>query len=164
MKTTKTILFILAVFWVLAAGGGVVSATAGERHAGYYYPEDVTVEYYKSRARTLDGAGRRRRIGFVTALTGEQLSQPYPPNYVLFAKGEKAEKLILVALNDNAFSTLYQARALLALLTARARASQLFREYAVDDVFTFIDLLKLLGFRQLTVSDGVSFAHRYVIE
>ncbi len=164
MKMPNTILFILAVLLALPVAGTAMDAAAGERHAGYYYPKDVTVEYYKSRARTLDGAGRRRRIGFVTALTGEQLSQPFPPNYVLFAKGEEAEKLILVALNDSAFSTLYQARALLALLTARARASQLFREYAVDDVFTFIDLLKLLGFRQLTVSDGVSFAHRYVIE
>ena len=34
----------------------------------------------------------------------------------------------------------------------------------VEDTYTFLDLLKLLGYRQLTVSDGHSYAHQITIE
>ena len=54
-------------------------------------------------------------------------------------------------------------RALLAQLTARARQTPLFVQYRVEDRFTFLDLLKLLGFEQLTVTDGDTFAHQIEI-
>ena len=41
-----------------------------------------------------------------------------------------------------------------------ARQTELFKEFKVDDLFTFFDQLKLLGFEQLTVSDGKTYAHQ----
>ena len=67
-------------------------------------------------------------------------------------------------MRDDTYNTLYRMRALLAMLTARARTTPIFREYQVEDVFTFLDLLKLLGFRQITVTDGDRFAHQIRIE
>ncbi len=160
--------------WLAAAFGAVLGvvvalsatdlgAAQSDRHAGYYYPEP-TSEIYISRARQLPDTGRERRIAFITGITGEQLSRPYPPQYAIFAKGESAEKMIIVALNRGAIASLYQGRALLAQLTAVARATKFFREMAVEDYFTFFDLAKLLGFTRITISDGKSYAHRVELQ
>lgn len=135
-----------------------------ERHAGYYYPPLTSSETYKARSLPIRQAARETRLGFVTGLTHQQLARPYPPNFVLFAKGAQAEKMIIMAQGQHGFSGLYQARGLLAQLTAVARTSQIFRDYAVEDLFTFIDLARLLGFTQITISDGVSFSHRIEID
>jgi len=141
------------------------SATGGaERHAGYYYPEPPSVETYVARAVTLRSAGREMRIGFVTGMTAQQMTAAYPPQFAIFAKGEQAAKLFIVALNGDDFRTLFQARALLAQLTAVARASDLFREMGVEDFFTFFDMAKLFGFEQITVRDGDTFAHQVMLD
>ena len=92
------------------------------------------------------------------------MGNPYPPPFVLFAKGTEGEKMLITSLYDNGYNTLFRMRGLLALLTARSRSSPVFQEYEVQDVYTFLDLLKLLGFEQLTVTDGDKFAHRIYVE
>jgi hypothetical protein len=154
MKPAK--LALAAIVVLLAA----TSASADERHEGYYYPEISSREVYVSRAPKLEDSNRSRRIGFVTGLTKFIYDQPYPPQFAIFAKGDDAEKLIVVATGDGQFNTIYRARALFASLTALARLSPLFRDAAVEEYFTFFDLAKLLGFTQITVSDGDTFAHR----
>lgn len=158
-KTTKTVVAALLGALLLCE-----PAAARDRHAGYYYPEPQTHEEYVARAVTLADSNRTRRIGFVTQLTNELLTKPYPPQFVIFAKGAEAEKLIIVSLYDGAFDTLYRARALLAQLTSVARLSRIFQENRVEEIFTFFDLLKLLGFKQLTISDGDEFAHQVVFK
>ena len=154
MKPVK--LALAAIVVLLAA----TTASADERHEGYYYPEISSREVYVSRAPKLEDSNRSRRIGFVTGLTKFIYDQPYPPQFAIFAKGDDAEKLIVVATGDGQFNTIYRARALFASLTALARLSPLFRDTAVEEYFTFFDLAKLLGFTQITVSDGDTFAHR----
>lgn len=139
-------------------------AGAGDRHAGYYYPPPQTIETYHARADTLEDSDRTRRIGFVIQLTQQMLSNPYPPEFAVFAKGDEAEKLLIVAMRDGVIDTLYRARALLAMLTSVSRATPLFQEYGVADYFTFFDLLKILGFAQITISDGDGFAHQVLLE
>ena len=135
-----------------------------ERHAGYYFPIPATSEIYKARAKAFDDSNRKRRIFFITELTNQMMKNPYPPPFAIFPKGEHAEKLIITSLYDNSYNTLYRMRGLLAMLTTRSRATPIFQEYEVEDVFTFLDLLKLLGFKRLTVTDGDRFAHRIHIE
>ncbi len=149
---------------VLLWAGLLGSAWGGDRHAGYYYPEATSEETYVSQAALLPGSDRRRRILFITELTRQQLALPYPPDYALFAKGEEAEKLIITSLSANRLDTLYRLRGLLAMLTSQARATPIFAEFEVEDQFNFLDLLQLLGFSQLTVSDGEHFSHRIWIE
>lgn len=157
MKTRPIVLAGLVALFAATA------VSAEERHEGYYYPEISSTEVYVSRAVKLDDSSRSRRIGFVTGLTKFIYDQPYPPQFAIFAKGDDAEKLIVVATGDGQFNTIYRARALFASLTALARLSPLFREFAVEEYFTFFDLAKLLGFTQITVSDGDTFAHRIEI-
>ena len=140
------------------------SAWAGDRHAGYYYPEPASTEAYNARARTLAGADRTQRIAFVTGVTLKQRERPHPPVLAMFAKGEEAEKLIIVGLIDGRLDTIYRARAVLAMMTATARATPIFQEYQVEEIFTFLDLCKMMGFSQVTISDGKDFAHQILIE
>src|SRR5260221_3500648 len=64
---------------------------------------------------------RRERLLFVSATTQQQGSANYAPRYVMFAKGDQAEKLIIVGLDDETLGTIYRARALLAALSSLAR-------------------------------------------
>ncbi|WP_299620675.1 hypothetical protein [Pelagibius sp.] len=144
----------------LAAG----PAQAADRHAGYYYPEPTSREVYEARAYTLPEASRKARIAFVTGITSEQNKAPYPPTAAIFAKGTEAEKLIIVALSDERIDTVYRARAIFAQMTAVARLLPIFTELGVEDYFTFFDLVKMMGFKQITISNGREFAHQVSIQ
>lgn len=135
-----------------------------DRHEGYYYPTIKSRETYDSRAQSLPDSDRQRRLSFVSLLAQQQAERPYPPRYAMFAKGEEAEKFILVGFENSGINTIYRARALFAAMTNLARLTPLFQELQVDDLFTFFDLLKLLGFTQITVSDGDKFTHQITLK
>ena len=135
-----------------------------DKHAGYYYTNPKNIEIYKARAKTLAEANQFRRIAFVTAITQEQKQRPYPPTEVLFAKGNSSQKLIIVSLENGRLDTLYRVRAYLASLTAAARTTPAFQKARVKDGLTFFDLAHMLGFEQVTVSDGDKFTHQVIFE
>ncbi len=148
---------------LLLAGASCVQAD--DRHADYYYPAPQSSEVYEARAEVLPEASRRSRIAFVTHVMNEMIRKnPYPPQYAIFAKGGEAEKMIIVGLAGDSYDTLYRMRALLAMLTAVARTTPLFKEESVEDYYTYLDLCKMLGFKQLTVTDGKKFAHQIRID
>jgi hypothetical protein len=155
-----------AALVVAACAGPLTPAPAADGdsgHEGYYYPRISSSEVYTARARTLEDSDRQRRLGFVALMLGQQLELPYPPQHILFAKGEQAERMIVVGFGDS-FATLYRARAVMAGMTSLVRTTPLFQDLRVDDFFTFYDLLKMLGFRELVISDGRAYAHRVTIE
>ncbi len=134
-----------------------------DRYIGYYYPKPAAIEIYKARAAVLPGANRKRRVAFIVAVVNERLQRPYPPPYSLFPKGGRAHKLIIIGNLPGQLNTIYRVRALLATMTSVARSLPIFREYSVEDDFTFLDLLKMLGFESVTVSDGESFTHQIIL-
>ena len=148
-----------ALAFAVALAAATTAGAAQDRHAGYYYPDKITTEVYEARVPTLPDSNRNRRIGFVTGVTAGQTERPYPPITAMFAKGIEAEKLILVGLQNGPMDTLYRARAVLALLTATARTTPVFQDIDPDGRYTFLDLLKLLGFESITVTDGLSLIH-----
>jgi hypothetical protein len=158
-----------AVLVVIAMIASVAPTVAQEprnrdRHEGYYYPAVKSRETYTSRAQELPDSDRQRRLSFVSLLSQQQAERPYPPRYAMFAKGEEAEKFILIGFEGSGINTIYRARALFAAMTNLARLTPLFQELQVDDLFTFFDLLKLLGFTQITVSDGDKFTHQITLK
>jgi len=152
-------ILLLAAVPAAAQDESTEGEDSGDRHAGYYYPEAQSEETYVARAVTLPDSDRKRRLDFVTLLAAQQLQAPYPPGLAIFAKGDDAEKLIMVALRDELFDSIYRMRGVLAMMTASARASELFRSYHVEDIFTFFDLLKLMGFEKVTLSNGRDLTH-----
>ena len=134
-----------------------------DRYVGYYYPKPAAIEIYKARAAVLPGANRKRRIAFIVHVVNERLQRPYPPTYSLFPKGGRAHKLIIVANVAGRLNTIYRVRALLATMTSVARSLPIFRDHSVEDDFTFLDLMKMLGFESVTVSDGESFTHQIIL-
>jgi hypothetical protein len=139
-------------------------AAAQDRQEGYYYPDIGSSEVYAARVPAMPDSDRRRRLGFVTGLTKQLAELPYPAPYAIFAKGDQAEKLIIVGYGDGRLSTVYRARALFATLTTLIRLGPLFQGTPIDDTATFFDLAKLLGFEHITVSDGAEFSHRIVLQ
>jgi hypothetical protein len=134
-----------------------------DRYVGYYYPKPAAIEIYKARAAVLPGANRKRRVAFIVAVVNERLQRPYPPTYSLFPKGGRAQKLIIVSNLPGQLNTIYRVRALLATMTSVARSLPIFREHSVENDFTFLDLMKMLGFESVTVSDGESFTHQIIL-
>lgn len=144
----------------------VISAPAEDdfdRHAGYYYPPTDSNETFVARADVIAEAERSVRIAFITGLTAEIAKRGQPVPFALFAKGADAQKLIIVALTDGPLDTIYRARAVLANLTAEARLLPILKQSGVDDYFTFFDLCRILGFEQITISDGKRWSHQVTL-
>ena len=141
-----------------------VEADEGDHHEGYYYPSPGSFEHYPARVYTLPDSDRVRRQAFVIGLTKQLVGAQYAPSYAIFTKGEGSNKLIIVALGDGQLNTIYRARALLATFTSVARSTSFFQQNTQPDTSTFLDLLKLLGFKQVTISDGRDFAHQIIID
>ena len=82
------------------------------------------------------------------------------PRFVFFAKGSDAKHLSVVALDDGVFSTLFRARAVLAQMTSNMRNNDFFRQQELQHVATFFDLLQLMEFDTLVISDGETWSHQ----
>lgn len=152
---------IAAIFIACLASGSAGEARADEdKYADYYYPP-VTSEETFSRVMTegKDG-GQEVRVNFVTAITKAQLATPESPRFVIFEKGADSENLIIVALDDEVFRTVFRARALLAQMTSNMRGTDFFRKQNLHLEGTLYDMLQVMGFATLVVSDGATWAHR----
>jgi hypothetical protein len=149
-----------------AAPAAAPAATpAGEdRYVGYYYPKPTTTENYTSAMQTIPGAERAQRVQFVTVVSQGTIQSAYRVPYAVFVKGDKAEKLIMVGLQPGEMASLYRIRAILANMTTMSRLSPFFQERTVAEDANFYDLLKLLGFTQLTVTDGEKLSYQVNIK
>ncbi len=139
------------------------SAFGDDNHSGYYYPEPRSNETYISRLSILETASKRARVGFTVGLNSKQLGRSYAPGYHIFAKGGRAEKLIIVSVEEDRYNTLFRLRALMASLTASARTSPLFTETNIPEELNFLDLCKLAGFTQVTISNGRDVTHQILV-
>ncbi|WP_299679652.1 hypothetical protein [uncultured Roseobacter sp.] len=154
---TRTLALLFAVIFA-----GAVAAQ--DRHVGYYYPEVTSEESFDRVVRASQGAGKAVRIDFVNLLTSSQLEAPESPRFVFFAKGADADTLILTALDDEVFATLYRARAIMAQLTVAVRQGGFFQQEELQYVATFYDLLQLMQFNELVITDGRSWAHKVAFQ
>lgn len=148
---------------VIAAFASLGHAWAGDNHAGYYYPKPQTREVYVSPHKPLPQASKRARVGFTVGLNAQQKKRAFAPGYHIFAKGAHGQKMIIVTTATSGYDTLYHLRALLASLSADARLSPLFQKIPDPENVNFLDLCRMTGFEQLTISNGVDIAHRIVL-
>jgi len=139
-------------------------AATEDRYIGYYYPKPNSTEIYESSMQTIDGVDRAQRVQFVTVVSQGTIQSSYRVPYSVFVKGEKADKLIIVGLGPGEFGTIYRMRALLANMTTMSRMSPFFQERTVAEDATFFDLMKLLGFTSLTITDGDKLTHQVTIK
>ena len=155
---------ILAFLFAMSCLIGPGLAYADNHHVDYYYPAHPEPETFVARSDVLPNMERGVRVGFITGITKNQLEKPTRPAVVLFAKGWEADKLIVVSLEDGYVDTLFRARAFFAMLTASARTLPIFEEMGVQEDFTFFDLARMLGFKQITWSNGVDQAYQWKLE
>ncbi|MEM1298295.1 MAG: hypothetical protein AAGH68_03370 [Pseudomonadota bacterium] len=150
----------LAVLAVVAGLSVSVAAKADDKRIGYYYPAITSEETFERSFPETPPADRGVRVNFVTEITKAQLAAPETPRFSVFAKGGGAQHMIIVALDDEIFRTLYRARAQLAQLTSNARSTQFFIDNNIQFHATWFDLAKLLGFKDIVISDGVTWSHK----
>ncbi len=147
-----------------AAKPAAAATSSDDRYVGYYYPKPNAIESYESTLKMIDGVDRPQRVQFVTVISQGTLQSAYRVPYAVFVKGEKADRLIIVGLAHGELDTVYRQRALLANMTTMARLSPFFQEHTVAEDSTFFDLLKLLGFSSVTITDGDKSAHQVTIK
>ena len=135
-----------------------------DRYVGYYYPKPTTTETFESSMQPITGIDRAQRIQFVTVVAQGTLQSAYRVPYAVFAKGEKGDKMIVIGLQPGEMNTLYRMRGVLANMTTMSRLSPFFQERTVAEDATFFDLLKLLGFKELTITDGEKLTHQVTIK
>ncbi len=149
---------LLAAFVIMLAG--FASAQEKDRYVGYYYPEVGSQEDFARIIADTPFASRDVRVNFVTTITKAQLEAPESPRFVLFTKGGDSDTLIMLALDDDIFKTLYRARALMAQLTSNIRGTAFFRQQKLEVAGTFYDMLQMMQFKRLVISDGETWAHQ----
>ncbi|CAN5907476.1 hypothetical protein BH11PSE3_BH11PSE3_16780 [soil metagenome] len=147
-----------------AAAGAPKAVATDDRYIGYYYPKPTSTEVFESSLQTIDGVDRAQRIQFTTVVSQGTIQSAYRVPYAVFAKGDKADKMIIVGMQQGELNTVYRMRALLANMTTMSRLSPFFQERTVAEDATFFDLLKLLGFRELTITDGEKATHQVTIK
>ncbi len=152
------------VVWLAAAGSAAGDAVPEDERAGYYYPPITSEEVFVRDLIQTPPADRIVRTNFMTEVTKAQLAAPETPRFAVFAKGDDAEHMIIIALDDQIFRTLYRARALLAQLTANARGTKFFVDAKLQFTATWFDLAKMLGFRDIVISDGATWSHRIALQ
>ena len=159
----KNVAIALLMSVSIIVSGFTSLAFSKDNHAGYYYPEPQTSETYISHLSKMASVSKRSRIGFTVGLNAKQLKRAYAPGYHMFAKGGQAQKLIIIATEEDRYNTLYRLRALMASLTANARKSPLFTESSTPEELNFLDLCKLAGFTQVTISNGRDVTHQIFV-
>jgi hypothetical protein len=173
----KTFAASLAVGLLLAASASAQTKPAAkpaattpatppgeDRYIGYYYPKPTSTEVFESQSQTIATMDRPQRIQFVTVVSQGTIQAAYRVPYAVFAKGDKADKMIIVGMQAGELNTVYRMRALLANMTTMSRLSPFFQEKTVAEDATFFDLLKLLGFQSLTITDGEKTTHQVTIK
>lgn len=151
---TRLTFAFIALFWTTTA------ALSDDRLVGYYYPEITSEETFDRVIRNGGESSKAVRVDFINRVTLAQLKSDESPRFVFFAKGDDSTTLILTALDDDVFSTIYRARSLMAQLTVSVRQSGFFKQEELQYVATFYDLLQLLQFNELVITDGETWTHR----
>ncbi|MEM6499436.1 MAG: hypothetical protein AAF709_22270 [Pseudomonadota bacterium] len=151
---------MIRLFFAFAVALCATAASAEERYEGYYYPTVTSEETFERAVRDLGEPNRQVRVDFIQNITQSQLAAPEAPQFIFFAKGNDAKHLIVVGLNDDVFSTLFRARAVMAQMTVNVRSSPFFVDQNLQFLATFYDLLQILEFDTLVLSDGKNWSHK----
>lgn len=149
-----------ALAFVMSSGAAGADDGAKDKYENYYYPPVTSEEVFTRVIAATPAANAEVRANFVTSITKAQLDAPENPRFSVFEKGQDSRKLIMIALDDEVFSTLFRARAQLSQITSNMRGTEFFRRQNLHVAGTFFDMIQIMGFESLVISDGETWAHQ----
>jgi len=155
---------LLTLQLLLWASLAQAQGTTYETSDGYYSPQITSTESFDRVLVNTPPADKKVRIDFVNSATRASLASAAAPQFIFFAKGDDAEKLYVIAVNDDVFKTIYRARAVLARITSTLRANNFLANLGLQNEGTFFDLLQMMHFKTLVISDGEKWAHEVSLE
>lgn len=133
--------------------------------AGYLYPAPNGSEVVSSIvADTLETPPFEVRVQLVTRLTQLLGARPYPPLALPATEGDDQTTLVFLDSGGLDVSTPYEARAMVAQMSAAVRNNPLFEQYGVENYARIFDLLKIVGFERVVITNGDDFAYMFIIE
>jgi len=153
--------FLVAAAFII---GTSLAASAADRREGYYYPPITSEEVFDRTIGTAPPAAGAVRTAFLTEINKGQRASRNKPRIAIFGKGGETQHMIIVALDDDIFSTLFRARAVMAQMSSQARTTPFFQKNRLQFAATWFDLAKLLGFKDIVLTDGKSWAHKVIIQ
>ncbi len=159
----KIAAYVTVTLSLLLLSGFSAVAQKSDRYVGYYYPAPQHIEVYCARVDPFPNIDKKRRVGFIIGIKNGMSKQPYATPYAVFAKGGTSDKLLIISKQNGYLDTVYRARALLAELSTSARTTPIFAKSAAPEELTFLDLITMLGFTKVTLSDGDGFAHQVIL-
>ena len=160
-KTWKySTLMKIFVLFILTIWMNIHPADAADRAVSYFYPTPKNIETYKARMRVNVASNRSSRRNIINMISTQLLNKPYPARIVIFGQGSQTEKMIIVGMVEGYLDTIYRARALLESMAPIVRSSPLFKGIQRGKILNFFDLLKISGFKKITVSDGKKFSYQ----
>lgn len=139
---------------------GFASAQLG---SGYFYRSPTVTETYTPSTLTLIDANERQRNRFVAGIVNAMLARPHPLSFALFPIGDDATELVIVSRQDGQLDTPYRARAMLEVMNVLTRSSRFVSSLGLDDGVGFLDMLHMLGFAGITISNGAGYTHHFMI-
>lgn len=141
-----------------------LAALADDSREDYYYPKVGSEERFTREIGPETPSDRATRIGFVNEVTRAQFETPSGPRVAVFAKGSEAQHMVITGLDSEIFETLFRARGVMAQMTASARQTAFFKDNGIDTSATWYDLAKMLGFEDIVLTDGETWAHRVILD
>lgn len=132
--------------------------------AGYAYPAPNVSEVVPTIVSdNVEVPPFEARVQFVAQLTQVLESRPYPPQALIMTEGDDHETIVFLDTGRLNVNTPYKARAIAAQMSSITRNNPLFAQYGVENYTSVFDLFKILGFRQVVITNGDDFSHRFVI-
>jgi hypothetical protein len=151
----KAFLIFLLAIWL-----NIQTVGAADRVVSYYYPAPNNIETYKGRMRVNINSNRSSRGNIINMISNKFLNKSYPAKVAIFTKGLRTEKIIIVSMVEGYLDTIYRARAFLETMVPVVRRSPLFKDIKRELNLNLFDLLKISGFKKITVSDGKNFSYQ----
>lgn len=155
---------LFAFLFLIAAVRVDAASHADDKYVDYYYPAITSEETFSRVIANAPPSTAEIRVNFVTSITKAQLEAPESPRFVIFEKGADSQNIIIVALDDEVFKTLFRARALLAQVTSNMRGTEFFRQQNLHVEGTLYDMLMIMQFKTLVITDGETWSHKVTFD
>lgn len=154
-QTRQTIMKLLTLTLTVLAISNVAHAESSP-----FFPDISITETNVATSIQVDPQSGLMRQDFADYINLKTADKPYPPQVSAQLLGENGEALLITAHNNNFISTKYRARAAMARFSSITRTMPVFVENGIGPYVDFVDMLHMVGFKALILSDGNDFSYQ----
>ncbi len=129
-----------------------------------YFPKPSVTRTVIAQSGLIQEASPLNRQNLADFMNVEISNRPYPPHMSVQVLGVKGEALLITAHQNDFINSTYRAEAAMARFSSLTRTMPVFVQSGIGPYVNFTDMLAMLGFKALILSDGVAFAYQVNIQ